>query len=81
MKTVVRIPGPSWVAKRMVLNMVPESERSSASGIHAVVFDTQPAGCDVIDRDLPQTEKRAKVSGFIPSETNAGETFGRDRRD
>jgi hypothetical protein len=38
MKTVVRIPGPSCVEKRMMLKMVPKSEPPSAVAAYSTGF-------------------------------------------
>jgi hypothetical protein len=48
MKTVVRIPGPSCVEKRMMLKMVPESEVPSAAETDSTGFTKPPAIDDVI---------------------------------
>jgi hypothetical protein len=48
MKTVVRIPGPSCVEKRMMLKIAPESEPPFTVGINSIGFSTPPAIDDVI---------------------------------
>jgi hypothetical protein len=48
MKTVVRIPGPSCVEKRMMLKIAPESEPPFTVGTNSIGFSTPPAIDDVI---------------------------------
>jgi hypothetical protein len=48
MKTVVRIPGPSCVEKRMILKMVPGIEPPFSVGTNFIGFSTPPAIDDVI---------------------------------
>jgi hypothetical protein len=48
MKTVVRIPGPSCVEKRMMLKRVPESEPPAAAGTDSMGFSIPPEIDDVI---------------------------------